>query len=142
MAEDDDDQPVELNISIDKIHDIALLAREFEMMDFPDDADPGEDPDADDDRETLLDEGDDPTEIELRETIDDLNDDEVIELIALAWVGRGDFGRAEWQEARALARERQEGKASSYLLGMPALSEYLDEGLVALGHPGVDADDD
>ena len=28
MAENDDDQPIELNISLEKIHEIALAARE------------------------------------------------------------------------------------------------------------------
>jgi hypothetical protein len=70
--------------------------------------------------------------------IDDLNEDERIDLIALVWVGRGDFDRAEWPEARGLARERQEKKASDYLLGMPTLSDYLEEGLATLGHAGVE----
>jgi hypothetical protein len=142
MAEPDDDEPVELNISTEKIRDIVLRAREFELLDYPDEPDPGEEPDEPEDREAVLDEGDDPTESELREMIDDLNDDEVVDLIALAWVGRGDFGREEWQEARTLARERHGRKSSGYLMGMPTLSEYLDEGLATLGHPGVDEDED
>ena len=138
MAESDDDLPVELNISIEKIRDIVLLAREFDLVEFPDEPDPGSDADAVVDPETILDDGEDPTEAELREMIDDLNEDERIDLISLVWVGRGDFDRAEWQEARGLARERQEKKASDYLLGMPTLSDYLEEGLATLGHAGVE----
>ena len=138
MAESDDDLPVELNISIEKIRDIVLLAREFDLVEFPDEPDPGSDADAVVDPETILDDGEDPTEAELREMIDDLNEDERIDLTALVWVGRGDFDRAEWQEARGLARERQEKKASDYLLGMPTLSDYLEEGLATLGHAGVE----
>lgn len=138
MAEPDDDLPIELNISVEKIRDIVLLAREFDLVEFPDEPDPGEDPDALADPETVLDDGEDPTEAELREMIDDLNEDERIDLIALVWVGRGDFDRTEWQEARSLARERQEKKTSDYLLGMPTLSDYLEEGLATLGHAGVD----
>jgi len=138
MAESDDDLPIELNISVEKIRDIVLLAREFDLVEFPDEPDPGEDPDALADAETVLDDGEDPTEAELREMIDDLNEDERIDLIALVWVGRGDFDRTEWQEARGLARERQEKKASDYLLGMPTLSDYLEEGLATLGHAGVE----
>lgn len=40
MADDDDDDPVELNISIDKIRDIVLLVREYDMTEFPDEPDP------------------------------------------------------------------------------------------------------
>jgi hypothetical protein len=140
MSERDDDDPVELNISIEKIHGIVLRAREFDLTDFPDDPDRGSDDDEQDDPDTLLDEGEDPTESELREMIDDLNDDEIVDLIALAWVGRGDFSRAEWHDARTLARERHGRKSSGYLMGMPTLSEYLDEGLATLGHAGPDAE--
>lgn len=142
MAEDNDDQPIELNISVEKIRDIVLLAREFDLAEFSDEPDSGWDTAASADPETLLDEGEDPTEAELRELIDDLNDDEIVDLIALAWVGRGDFGRAEWPEARSLARQRHGEKSSDYLIGMPTLSEYLDEGLVTLGHGGIDAEED
>lgn len=74
--------------------------------------------------------------------IDDLNDDEIVDLLALVWVGRGDFARTEWAEAKTLARERQGRKSSDYLLGMPTLSEYLDEGLATLGHPSIEDEDD
>jgi hypothetical protein len=86
------------------------------------------------DRESLLDEGEDPTEAELRELIDDLNDDEIVDLIAVVWTGRGDFGRVEWLDAKALARERHAEHSSSYLMGIPTLAQYLDEGLSVLGH--------
>jgi hypothetical protein len=142
MAENDDDQPIELNISLEKIHEIALAAREYDDIQFPDEADPGEESDEPDDAEELLDEGEDPAEFELREMIDDLNDDEVVDLIALTWVGRGDYSRAEWAEATALARERQEQKPSAYLMGIPALAGLIDEGLSAIGHPGIDAERD
>ena len=45
----------------------------------------------------------DLTEQELRELISDLNVDETAELIALAWIGRGDFDAGEWPEARRCA---------------------------------------
>ncbi|BCH23769.1 hypothetical protein MesoLjLc_34270 [Mesorhizobium sp. L-8-10] len=73
------------------------------------------------------------TEEELRELIDDLNIDEAAELVALAWVGRGDFDAAEWVEAVAEARQRGNKRTSSYLLGMPMLADYLEEGLEAIG---------
>jgi Protein of unknown function (DUF3775) len=85
-------------------------------------------------REVLEDYEDDATLAELREAVDGLNDDEVIDLIALAWLGRGDFGKAEWAEARALARERHRHRSANYLTGMPALGDYLEDGLAELGH--------
>jgi hypothetical protein len=60
--------------------------------------------------------------------------DEVVDLIALAWLGRGDFDKTEWPEARALATERHRQRSANYLMGMPALGDYLEEGLSQLGH--------
>src|ERR1700761_1672658 len=131
---DQGDEPVELNIGLDKVQGIVLKAREFDQEDFPDEPDPGGDADAAEDREERLDEGDDPTEAELREMIDDLNDDEVVDLIALVWIGRGDFDVDDLVEARELARERHQGSSSRYLMGIPTLAEYLVEGLAAVGH--------
>jgi hypothetical protein len=71
--------------------------------------------------------------VELRDLINDLNVDEVAELIALAWIGRGDFEAAEWSEAVAAARERGTRRVATYLLGLPTLGDWLDQGLEAIG---------
>ena len=78
-------------------------------------------------------EEEDLTATELRDLIDDLNVDESAELIALAWIGRGDFDAAEWGEAVTEARQRRKGKTSKYLMGMPMLGAWLEEGLEAIG---------
>ena len=75
----------------------------------------------------------DLTEEELRQLIDDLNEDEAAELVALMWLGRGDFDPAEWSEAVADARQRGRKNTSKYLLGMPLLGDWLEEGLEAIG---------
>jgi len=73
------------------------------------------------------------TEEELRELIDDLNVDEAADLVALVWIGRGDYDAAEWTEAVNEARQRRGTRTSSYLLGLPLLADYLEEGLEAIG---------
>ena len=79
-------------------------------------------------------EEEDLTERELRALIGDLNVDEAAELIALAWIGRGDFDASEWSDAVAEARQRGQGRrASRYLLGMPMLGDWLEDGLEAIG---------
>lgn len=79
-------------------------------------------------------EEEDLTERELRALINDLNVDEAAELIAMAWIGRGDFDAGEWDDAVAEARQRGQGRrASTYLLGMPMLGDWLEEGLEAIG---------
>ena len=70
---------------------------------------------------------------ELRELISDLNVDEAAELVALAWVGRGDYDASEWADALAAARERTNRRTAKYLLGMPLLADWLEEGLEAIG---------
>lgn len=80
-------------------------------------------------------EAEDPTEEELREIIDELNVDEATELVAIAWIGRGDYEAGDWDEALAEARSRPEAqrrRLSRYLLGMPLLADHLEAGLDAL----------
>ena len=79
-------------------------------------------------------EAEDLTERELRALINDLNVDEAAELIAMAWIGRGDFEASEWSDVVAEARQRGRGKrAATYLMGMPMLGDWLEEGLEAIG---------
>lgn len=124
----------ELAISQEKVCYIIAKAREFDAKVPPVEPDPGSNPADDAGREILEDYAGDPTFAELRTAIDDLNDDEVIDLIALAWIGRGDYDRGGWDEARSLARERHRHHSARYLTGMPALGDYLEEGLSTLGY--------
>lgn len=78
-------------------------------------------------------EEDDLTEEEFRELIADLNVDEAAELVAIAWIGRGDYDAKEWAEAVSDARPRVNKRLAGYLLGMPTLADYLVDGLAAIG---------
>ena len=75
----------------------------------------------------------DMTGEELRELIGDLNVDEAADLIALMWVGRGDYEAAEFPEAVEQARLRGNRDTAKYLLGFPMLGDWLEEGLEAIG---------
>lgn len=77
-------------------------------------------------------ETEDLTAEELRELIDDLNDDEAATLVAVVWIGRGDFEGKDFALAHTEARERAEGSTSAYLIGMPLLAEHWEAGLDAL----------
>lgn len=77
-------------------------------------------------------ETEDQTERELRQIMRDLNVDEAAELIALTWIGRGDYGAAEFADAVSEARQRGY-RPTRYLLGMPMLGDWLEEGLEAIG---------
>lgn len=130
----EEERAPELSISPEKVCYIIIKAREFDAKVEPVEPDPASNPTDDGEREILQDYAGDPTLAELSAAIDDLNNDEIVDLIALAWLGRGDFAREEWQEVKMLARERRRRRSSHYLVGMPALGDYLEEGLAALGY--------
>ncbi len=69
---------------------------------------------------------------ELKALLEDLNVDEAADLVAIAWIGRGDFDPSDFTGARKRAQERAVGPTSDYLLGMPLLADYIEEGLDAL----------
>ena len=130
MADDDDD--VDLGISLEAVAAIVDHARALQGQEEAGTEPTGEDenPEA-----ALLEENaDDLTEGSLRAFIAEMNEDEQASLIALAWIGRGDYGPEEWDEARALAAERNEGRdTAEYLLQMDNLGDLLAEGVAAFG---------
>lgn len=66
--------------------------------------------------------------------IEELNEDEQAALVALAWVGRGDYEPEEWEEALRLAKERGAGTdTATYLLSMDMAGDLISEGLAAFG---------
>jgi hypothetical protein len=65
--------------------------------------------------------------------ISELNVDEARELVAIVWIGRGDFAASDWLTALEQAHERAQGPTARYLLGMPMLADYIDAGMDTLG---------
>jgi len=130
---DEELEPVELTIDHEKLGFIIIKAREFDAKVEPVEPDPGSNPTDDDQREVLEDYADDPTYAELVEAIEGLNEDEQVELVALAWLGRGDYEAAEWVQALEAAREAHNERTAGYLLGTPNLSDEIEEGLAKLG---------
>jgi hypothetical protein len=60
-----------------------------------------------------------------------LDEDEKTELVALLFVGRGDFIPEEWGDALAAARDRGDPPVARFLLGEPLLGDLLEDGLSA-----------
>lgn len=85
-------------------------------------------------RQVLADHADDPTYRELKSMIEDLEPDQQVSLVALMWLGRGDFDESEWNDALAQARESWTEHTADYLIATPLVADYLDEGLAALGY--------
>jgi hypothetical protein len=123
-----------LTIPLEKLAYIVEKAREYDAAVPADpDAEAGSDAADDDERQILLDTPDNPTEQELRDAIDGLNIDEREELLALLWLGRGDYDAQSWREALQQARDTRTTTEADYLLGTPLLGDYLEEGVEALG---------
>lgn len=131
-----------LEIAPEKVAHVIIKAREYDVKvgswsDSPEDSDAEENPEA-----ILEDLANDPTRDELGGFIDALNDDEQAHLVALAWVGRGTFDAEDFEEAVETARSERTGSTAAYLLGMPLLPDYLEEGLEKLGYSVEDIESD
>jgi hypothetical protein len=50
-------------------------------------------------------------------------------LVALMWLGRGDYALEEWEDALEFAEETYTDHTAEYLVGTPLLADYLAEGL-------------
>ena len=124
----------ELSISFEKVCFIIAKAREFETKDLVTVPDEASNPSDDRMIEVLEDRpNEDAVLQELHSIIGDMSEDEQIDLVALAWLGRGDADAQGWQELRTEAARAHNRRTASYLLAMPLLPTYLQEGLAELG---------
>jgi hypothetical protein len=123
-----------LTIPLDKLAFIIEKAREFDVEVAP--VNENERADGEDEgvAEILEETRNNPTCQELVGSIESLNDDERDEIVALTWLGRGDFSKEEWQSAVEAAHERHNGREADYLVGTPLLADYLEEGVSQLGY--------
>jgi Protein of unknown function (DUF3775) len=122
-----------MDIALDKVCELIIRARAIDVKEGVTDPDSGSNPIDDGSTDILTSGTDDATEEEVREFLAGLNDDERFDLVALTWIGRGDFEPEEWGAALKLAREREALSTADYLLGIPNLGDLLDEGLAATG---------
>jgi hypothetical protein len=82
----------------------------------------------------LEDTRDNPAREELLGALHDLNTDQLNELLALVWMGRGDFGAEEWPEALKQAAAQDPTRTPRYLLETPLLGDLIETGLDELGY--------
>jgi hypothetical protein len=131
----------ELTIPLDVVGYIVERAREFDAKVADSDPDSGSNATDDGGIDVLEDKPGDLAQRELVDQINSLNIDQQIELVALAWIGRGTYDIGAWEEAKATARQEHNNRTGQYLAGMPLLGDYLEEGLDAFGEGVVDMDD-
>lgn len=128
---------IELNIPSDHMRELldrlrAVMGREGEVT-----PDLGGNASDDEGPATLQETPGDLQLDELTRELAALDTDQQHELVALMWVGRGDFEADEWDEAVALAAERHDGPTARYLLSHPRVADQIASGLEDLGHDHV-----
>jgi len=123
-----------LAISPEKVCFVIMKAREFDAKDEASEPDPGSNPADDMDIEVLEEHEDDPVVEELTSLINSLSEDEQIDLVALAWLGRDDYTASDWPAVREEAARAHNQRTAEYLLGIPMLGDFLEEGLSMLGY--------
>lgn len=130
------------NLSTEQACFISVKAREFHVKVEPVIPDPASNPSEDDQRMVLSNYGDsigpagysaDSTEQELTAALENLNVDALSELVALLWLGRGDFAADGWSEAVAQAQELCDPSTIRMLIETPLLGDLIEEGLSQLG---------
>jgi hypothetical protein len=124
-----------LNINPETVCYIIAKAREFQVKEAV--VIPEEPISSSEDwaRQVLADHVDDPCAQEVKATVDDLEPDQQAALVALMWLGRGDFLLSEWHAAMATAADSMTDitDPAAYLLSHPLVADYLLEGLLQHG---------
>lgn len=124
----------QLDISIETVCHLIDLAREFHAQEevvIPEEPDnPGDDWA----RQVLAAHSGDVTFQEFRADVGDMEPDQQHQLVALLWLGRGDYTLDEWHEAVAYAAENASPATAAYLIAHPMLADYLTEGLAQHGY--------
>ncbi|WP_334174268.1 DUF3775 domain-containing protein [Pseudoxanthobacter sp.] len=128
------DQP-NLTIAPEDVWFVISRTRQFEARDAVAAGDSGSEADGEGSHGQLADLRSDPVRAELISFIRGLNEDEQIDLVALAWLGRGDADIDGWDDLRSEAERAHNNRTASYLLGIPLLPDYLEDAMEQCGYP-------
>jgi hypothetical protein len=123
-----------LNINPEIICFIINKAREFQAKEEVTIPEEPNSPADDWARQVLADHTDDLCLEEVRLTVIDLEPDQEAELVALMWLGRGDYELDDWEATVADAEAELKGNTAEYLLAHPMVADYLVEGLIQHGY--------
>ena len=127
-----------LQISTSKVAHIIIRAREIEAKVGAWDR-AGDTVDADSILEMRR---GDATGAELGAFIRDMNEDEKVSLVAIMWIGRETYDADELENAMQTARAEATTPTEGYLLGVPLLADYLENGLEKLGFDVSDIEEE
>lgn len=131
-----------MTMNPEKVCYIIVKARQFDVKEESNELNEGGNPSGDRFFEVLEDQPGDPALDELVGALKSLNRDELHEVAALCWIGRGDFGKEQMSEARRTAGAMEETRLVRELVTIPLLGDYLEEGLSAFGESCLDFEAD
>jgi hypothetical protein len=122
-----------LDLSPAYIARLVFKARGVQSREGLTDPQPGSNPTDDKSIDALQDASSDLSRRELEQEIRGLASGERDELVALFWIGRGDYEPDDWATAVRTAAQRREIPSERYLLGHPLVGDYWADGLQRLG---------
>lgn len=125
--------PPRIDVPLDTVCFIILKARQYSQRDYDTGSDDAFNPSEGIAVSVVEEKVEDAVEEELLSIIADLNEDQQIDLVALAWLGRGDAELSGWRNLRAEARRLHNSATGRYLLSDPLIADYLEAGLALLG---------
>ena len=122
-----------LRISPEKVCFVVAKARELDVKVAPEWMDDGSNPSDDQMAQILEDYAGDATLDEMKSYLQSLNDEELEDLVALTWLGRGDYSFNDWEDLMSEIQDVRERHTVDYLIGTPLLADYLENALSEFG---------
>lgn len=124
----------QMTLSPERVFFIIVKARAFDAKEGLCDPASGSNPADDASVDVLESDAEDPTYEEYLGALKALNIDEQLDLLALLWIGRGDFEPREWEEARAEAAAMRNKHIPEYVASTPQAGDFLEDALASLGY--------
>ncbi len=123
-----------LDVNPDNVCRLIQLAEEFHAQEAVVIEDEPTSPTEDWPMQILASHAGDSTLDEFRSIINDLDRGQQEQVVALLWLGRGDYEVEEWQSLLRDVNEAWTSYTADYLIAHPLLPTYLTDGLELLGY--------
>lgn len=121
-------EPAELLLTETIVSNLVLKIRGVQGREAVSDPNSGSNPIDDGMIDALQTGAGDLSRQEVRQHISELSPQEQVQLVAMLWIGRGDFEPAEWADAIKTAEEQRETPTANYILGQPLAADFIAEG--------------
>jgi len=127
-------EDINLEINPDDVCQLVQLARDFHAQDAVALPDESPEPDMSLSAAAMQPHAGNPLLQEFRTIIEDFDRSQQVQVVALLWLGRGDYDLEEWETLLEDADDAWSDHTADYLLAHPLLADQLLEGLEMIGH--------